>query len=167
MRVFTYEAQILNDFEDSEVVQSPGLSNLAQEFVQCTFFTVLRLDIEMKIMLPVVDIMNNMFSVRQSFQDSDLPKLVLPILWPVVWLLAFLDSIDLRLGEKLGIIKILVWGGSQSTKIILNLGLCSFVDKGKLAFTNLLNVIKLGVQACINVESAVTGIHRCDKDTGG
>lgn len=59
----TYQAKILQDLIDAEIIQSTNLSDVGQKFIQRSLFTKLGLDIEVKVMLPIVDILNDVLGM--------------------------------------------------------------------------------------------------------
>jgi len=90
-----YQAKVLKDLEDAEVVQSASPSNIAQELVKGAFLTVLSLDVQMIVVLPVIEVLHHMLRVTQRLEDLGLSELGVSIPGSLERLLALLHSINL------------------------------------------------------------------------
>ena len=87
----------------------------------------------------------------------------------MIRLLALLDGKDLALGDlALGrtLPGAISWSERRYRGILVIL-LGDTVDRGKLALANLLNLVKLGMEAGVHVHVAGATIDRRDEDTHG
>jgi hypothetical protein len=147
---------------DTKVVAPAMSTNIGQKFGQGSLVTEFRLDVEVKVLLPIINVSDNMLRMRQRLENAHLTKLVFSILMPVVRLSALLDS------------KYLTLDGAPTSAVarcnvskrecVRMLKFGHTVHHGENAFTAQLNFVKSRVQARVDVKAASTGVNWCDKN---
>jgi hypothetical protein len=78
------------DLPDTEVVKSTLATNVGKELAESPFIAVLRLDVEMAVNLPAIDIVENVMAVDEGFEYVDLLELRLSVASPQKWPAALL-----------------------------------------------------------------------------
>jgi hypothetical protein len=62
----------LENLEDAEIIQPTSSANITQEFLKCALLTEFRLNVEVKVVLPVIDVVYNVLRVRERLKDAGL-----------------------------------------------------------------------------------------------
>jgi hypothetical protein len=158
----THQAKILEDLEDPEIIQTSSKSNVAQELVEATLLTELCLDIEMKLVLPVIDILHHVVRVHQRAQNMCLAELVVPVSRTGIRVSAFLHSVYLTFGRA----SRQRCSRAKVERVFEPCRLGDTIDCGKLASTNLLHFIEPREKASIYINATVSSVHRCFQNTG-
>lgn len=79
------------DLPDTEIVEAALSTNVGEEFPERAFVAIFRLDIEMSINLPAVDVVQDVIRGAQSLEDSNLLKFRQSITRTLEWTTTLLD----------------------------------------------------------------------------